>query len=149
MCTDSLHATKHPVPTHTCISYNLHAALPSTSCHPAAAAAHLLLWGQMSPNGHRQATWAHTVPNSSASSLRRGALSDYRQHDLTEREWLHTCCAAQSREIWIWRRFSREWLIDLSPMWYQDFSLPRLWQVSWERKFPIGSERLPHFRSQP
>jgi len=29
-------------------------------------------------------------------------LSDYRQHDLTEGEWWHTCCAAQS----LWRQFS-------------------------------------------
>jgi len=40
----------------------------------------------MSSSGHSQATWALTVYNSSDSSLRPGALSDFTQHDLTECE---------------------------------------------------------------
>ena len=92
-CTHSLHASKHLVGRHNCISYT--AAFPCTTCHPAAAA-HLLLWGRKSSSRHRQATCALTVSNGGASSLRWGALSDFRQHDLTECEWSHTCCAARS-----------------------------------------------------
>jgi len=62
----------------------------------------------MSPSGHRQATWAHTVSNSSASSVRRGALSDYRQHNLNERKWSHTCCDARSLARFGFSNDSRE-----------------------------------------
>jgi len=62
----------------------------------------------MSSSGHRQATWALTVSNSSARSLRSGALSVYRQHDLTEHKWSHTCCAARSLARFVFGDDSRE-----------------------------------------
>jgi len=49
-------------------------------------------------SGYRRATPVLAVSNGSASTLSRGALIDYRlrQHELTERQWLHTCCDAWS-----------------------------------------------------
>ena len=40
----------------------------------------------MSSSGHREATLVLTVSNGSASTLRSGVLTDYRRHDLTERQ---------------------------------------------------------------
>ena len=87
---------------HNCQARCLHilvsvTALPSPSTtSPRSSSTTLAAVRRMSSSGHRQATWALTLSSSSASSLRWGALSDYRQHDLTECEWSHTCCAARS-----------------------------------------------------